>query len=64
MSDKRTAEDLADKALDTAVEGDEARARKLAEQAKKIDPSVAQKVSDEAEAEQEKAAEYQKRETQ
>lgn len=64
MSGKEQARKLADEALDTAAEGDVARARELAEKAKKADPNAAQSVSDEADAEREQAATYQKREKQ
>jgi len=58
MSDKQKAEELAEQAIDVAIEGDEAKARELAERAKSIDPDAAAKVADDAEAEAEAAAPY------
>jgi len=58
MSDKQKAEELAEQAIDVAIEGDEAKARELAERAKSIDPAAAAKVADDAEADAETAAPY------
>ena len=58
MSDKQKAEELAEQAIDAAVEGDEAKARELAERAKSIDPAAAAKVADDAKAEADAAAPY------
>jgi hypothetical protein len=41
------ARDLAEKALDEAVEGNDAKAEKLAEEAKALDPDAVQDVVDE-----------------
>lgn len=45
------AHDLAEQALDKAVDGDQAKAKKLAEEAKRLDPSAAEEVSREVEQE-------------
>jgi len=58
MSDKQKAEELAEQAIETAIEGDEAKARELAERAKSIDSDAAAKVADDAEADAEAAAPY------
>lgn len=60
MNDNK-AEDLARKAIDTAAGGDEAKARKLAEQAKKMDPNAAAEVGAEADQERQDASSYQER---
>lgn len=61
MGEKQKAEELADEALEVAVEGDEAKARALADQARKLDPKAAEKVGNEAEADRQDASRYQKK---
>ena len=59
MPDKsQKARDLAEEALDTAAEGDAGKARRLAEEAKKLDPDSARDAAREADAEQKQAEKY------
>ena len=60
MSDQEKAKDLAEQAIDKAADGDEAQARKLVGEAKKIDPKAADTVADEAARDRDQAATYEK----
>ncbi|HYG87280.1 MAG TPA: hypothetical protein VD978_13565 [Azospirillum sp.] len=54
----KKAHDLADKALDAAMDGDTAKAKKLADQAKQTDPKIADEMNRELEADRRQAEAY------
>lgn len=49
------AHDLADKALDAAIEGDKDKAKKLVDEAKQADPKIAEEMAREVEADRRQA---------
>lgn len=51
----KKAHDLADKALDAAMDGDTAKAKTLADQAKQTDPKIAEEMNRELEADRRQA---------
>ena len=54
----RKAHDLADKALDAAIDGDAAKAKTLADQARQADPKIGEEMGRELEADRRQAEAY------
>jgi hypothetical protein len=53
------AHDLAEEAIDKAAEGKQAEANRLVDEAKKIDPKIADEMAEEVEADKRQAEKYQ-----
>jgi hypothetical protein len=59
MDDKRDrARDIAEQGLDKAIEGDEAKGRRMIDEAKKIDPKAVEDLAEEVERDKEKAEHF------